>query len=42
MIGDRPKVSGITSQSFHSIPMKDFDKCNAAGKKLKNERFKPV
>ena len=29
--GGRPEVSGITSHSSHSIPMKDLDNCNRAG-----------
>ena len=29
--GGRPEVSGITSPSLHSIPMKDLDTCNKAG-----------
>ena len=32
--GGRPEVSGITSPSLHSIPMKDLDTCNKAGDKL--------
>ena len=28
--GGRPEVSGITSPSLHSIPMKDLDTCNKA------------
>ena len=32
--GGRPEVSGITSPSLHSIPMKDLDTCKKAGKKL--------
>ena len=35
--GGRPEVSGITSPSLHSIPMKDMDTCNKAGKKITNE-----
>ena len=31
--GSRPEVSGITSPSLHSIPMKDLDTCNKAGEK---------
>ena len=26
--GGRPEVSGITSPSLHSIPMKNLDSCN--------------
>ena len=40
--GSRPEVSGITSPSLHSIPMKDLDTCNNAGKKITNEIYKPV
>jgi len=35
-------VSGITSPSLHSIPMKDLDTCNRAGKKITNEIYTPV
>ena len=31
--GGRPEVSGITSPSLHSIPMKDLDSCEKAGNK---------
>ena len=40
--GVRPEVSGITSPSIHSIPMKDLDTCNKAGEKITNEIYKPV
>ena len=40
--GSRPEVSGITSPSLHSIPMKDLDTCNRAGEKITNEIYKPV
>ena len=40
--GRRPEVSGITSPSLHSIPMKDIDTCNKAGDKITNEIYKPV
>ena len=40
--GARPEVSGITSPSLHSIPMKDLDTCNNAGEKITNEIFTPV
>ena len=38
--GRRPEVSGITSPSLHSIPMKDLETCNKAGEKIiyKNEK----
>jgi len=40
--GVRPEVSGITSPSLHSIPMKDLISCNKAGEKITNEIYKPV
>ena len=40
--GGRPEVSGITSPSLHSIPMKDYETCNKAGEKISNEIYKPV
>ena len=40
--GRRPEVSGITSPSLHSIPMKDLDSCNKAGEQITNEIYKPV
>ena len=40
--GSRPEVSGITSPSLHSIPMRDLDTCNKAGEKITNEIYKPV
>ena len=40
--GSRSEVSGITSTSLHSIPMKDLDSCNKAGEKISNEIYKPV
>ena len=40
--GRRPQVSGITSPSLYSIPMRDIDTCNAAGKKITTEIYKPV
>ena len=40
--GGRPEVSGITSPSLHSIPMKDIETCNKAGKKISNEIYLPV
>ena len=40
--GGRPQVSGITSPSLHSIPMKDLDTCEKAGKKITDEIYKPV
>ena len=35
--GGRPEVSGITSPSLHSIPMKDLNTCNKSGEKITNE-----
>ena len=40
--GSRPEVSGITSPSLHSIPMKDLDTCKKAGEKISKEIYKPV
>ena len=40
--GGRPEVSGITSPSLHTIPMKDLETCNEAGNKIINEIYKPV
>ena len=40
--GARPVVSGITSPSLHSIPMKDLDTCKKAGEQISNEIYKPV
>ena len=40
--GRRPEVSGITSPSLHSIPMKDLDTCEKAGVKITDEIYKPV
>ena len=40
--GGRPKVSGITSPTLYSVPMKDLDSCNKAGEKISNEIYKPV
>ncbi len=40
--GGRPEVSGITSPSLHSIPMKDLDTCKKAGEKIASEIYKPV
>ena len=31
--GGRPEVSGITSPSLHTIPMKDIETCKIAGNK---------
>ena len=40
--GGRPEVSGITSPSLYSIPMKDLETCNKAGRKITKEIYKPV
>ena len=40
--GSRPEVSGITSPSLYSIPMKDLDTCKKAGEKITKEIYKPV
>ena len=40
--GGRPEVSGITSHSLHSIPMKDLDTCRKAGEKITTQIYKPV
>ena len=40
--GGRPEVSGITSPSLYSIPMKDLDTCNKAGQKITEDIYKPV
>ena len=38
----RPEVSGITSPSLYSLPMKDLETCLIAGKKITKEIYKPV
>ena len=40
--GGRQEVSGITSPSLHSIPMRDLATCNKAGEKITNDIYKPV
>ena len=40
--GNRPEVSGITSPSLYSLPMKDIETCRIAGEKITNEIYKPV
>ena len=40
--GGRPEVSGITSPSLHSIPMKNLETCKKAGECITNEIYKPV
>ena len=38
----RPEVSGITSPSLYSLPMKDYETCIKAGEKITEEIYKPV
>ena len=38
----RPEVSGITSPSLYSLPMKDLETCLIAGEKITKEIYKPV
>ena len=40
--GGRPEVSGITSPSLQTIPMKDIETCKIAGNKISQEIYKPV
>ena len=40
--GGRPEVSGITSPSLHSIPMRDMETCKIAGNKITKEIYNPV
>ncbi len=40
--GGRPEVSGITSPSLHTIPMKDIETCKKAGNKISLEIYTPV
>ena len=40
--GNRPEVSGITSPSLYSLPIKDIESCRIAGEKITNEIYKPV
>mgnify|MGYP003328180558 CR=1 FL=1 len=40
--GGRPEVSGITSPSLHSIPMKDLETCKEAGNKITADIYIPV
>jgi len=40
--GGRPEVSGITSPSLYSLPMKDLETCKLAGKKIAEDIYKPV
>ena len=40
--GGRPEVSGITSPSLYTIPMKDIETCKKAGDKISKEIYLPV
>jgi len=40
--GGRPEVSGITSPSLHTIPMKDIETCREAGNKISKQIYTPV
>ena len=40
--GGRPRVSGITSPSLHSIPMKDLETCEKAGNEITDKIYIPV
>ena len=40
--GGRPTVSGITSPSLHSIPMKDLETCKKAGNEITDKIYIPV
>ncbi len=40
--GGRPEVSGITSPSLYSLPMRDLETCESAGKKITKDIYKPV
>ncbi len=40
--GGRPEVSGITSPSLYSLPMKDLESCKKAGEKISQDIYKPV
>jgi hypothetical protein len=40
--GGRPGVSGITSPTLHSIPMKNLEICRKAGNQITEEIYKPV
>ena len=40
--GGRPEVSGITSPSLYTIPMKDIETCEKAGNKISKEIYIPV
>ena len=40
--GGRPEVSGITSPSLYSLPMRDLETCEKAGNKITEDIYKPV
>ena len=40
--GWRPEISGITSLSLNSIPMKNLEACNKSGEKITNVIYKPA
>ena len=40
--GGRPEVSGITSPSLYTIPMKDMETCEKAGYKISKDIYIPV
>jgi len=40
--GGRPEVSGITSPSLHTIPMKDIETCKKAGQQISKDIYTPV
>ena len=40
--GGRPEVSGITSPTLHTIPMKNIETCEKAGDKISKEIYIPV
>ena len=40
--GGRPEVSGITSPSIYSLPMKDLETCKIAGTKITEDIYRPV
>ena len=40
--GGRPEVSGITSPSLHTIPMKDIETCKIAGNRISKDIYSLV
>ena len=40
--GGRPEVSGITSPSLHTIPMKDMETCKKAGNNIVVRSIKKI